>query len=578
MNVGGATAAGGQVVGLDAGVAGITAAAGAAGGATAVGGMVSPDAGVDVARADLAPITPDAAIPDSAVIPPADGGLDIPVLPPDALIDAASPDGAAPGDASTTEGGVAPGGCPAARWNKLINVTSLTALDTDKDGNLFAAMTVYSIDPNDALDLGSDPVTSAGGADLGIAKLDPSTGSAVWTKTFGDAQDQAPVRLAVAKSGQVGVIGVFTGSMTVGNAITNSAVKPVDFIVAVDGSGTGLWAKAIDTIGGQIIAIASNPAQDAFAICGYTLGAATTLVPGATAPSDGLNDILVAKINATTGAILWSRQIGGVGKQICNAVAMDAAGNVYASGIYNGTLDLGPGAFSPAPDVTTLAVWVAKLDAATGTGTLAKSWGGAAKQQVWAVALDGAGNLAIAGMLRGAVPFGSFTLTTAGSGGDSPVDNTDAFAVKLDASFNPLWARNWGDTSDQDVRSAAFDPRGDLIVGGYLKGTIDMGNGGTLTAATGVNSVGSPKGDAFWMKVEGDTGAVLCGQRYGDDLSQQTDQIVMSNAVSGPQAGAITMAGNFSGIMDFGLGQLIAGVPGTSSETTRRTFLVQLAP
>jgi len=572
--VGGATAAGGQVVPMDAGMAGITAAADAAGGATAVGGMVSPDAGVDLPRVDLPPVTPDTATPDGMVILPADGGMDSPVLSPDAPVPP-------PVDASTSpegggsEGGISGGVCPSPKWSKQLDLSSVAGLSSDKDGNLFMSATLFK--PT-GVDLGSGLVTSVGSLDLLIAKIDPTTGQAAWTKLFGDASDQIAGKLAVAKSGPVGVIGTFTGSITAGTAITNPAADPIDFVMAVDGSGTGLWAKAIDTKGGALLAIAANPAQDAFAVCGFTLGAATDLVSSATAPSDGMEDILVAKINATTGAVLWSKEIPGAGSQMCSALGMDAAGNVLAAGIYNGTLDFGSGAFSPAPADTSMAIWIAKLDSATGATMAANSFGNSAKQVVTSMAVDDSGSVAMAGVLKGLVSFASLTLGNAGAdGGAAAGSGYSAFAVKLDGSLTPVWARNWG-ASQKDVPSSlAFDSKGDLVVVGSLFDKADFGNGFVLTSTTGVDSPAA-QSDAYWVKLKGDTGTGLCGKNYGDDFRQQADHVAVSRLASGALADAITVAGSLNGTIDFGLssGPIVAGVPGTSSANGLLSFLLRV--
>ena len=574
MNVGGASAAGGQVVGLDAGVAGITAAAGAAGGATAVGGMVSADAGVDLPRADLAPPIPDAAIPDRVVNPPSDSGVDSPVLPPDAPQFPPADASTSP-DSGGSEGGVPGGVCPSPKWSKQLDLSSVAGLGADKDGNLFMSATLFK---STGVDLGSGLVTPVGSVDLLIAKIDPTTGQAEWAKRFGDASDQYADKLAVAKSGQVGVIGTFTGSITAGTTITNPAADAIDFVMAVDASGTGLWSKAVDTKGGALRAIAANPAQDAFVVCGFALGAATDLFPSATAPSDGLEDILVAKINAATGAVLWSKQIPGAGSQMCNALGMDSAGNVFAAGIYNGTLDFGSGAFSPAPANDSMAIWIAKLDSATGATMAAKSFGNSMKQVVTAMAIDDSGSVAIAGVLKSVVSFASLTLGNAGAdGGAAAGSGYSAFAVKLDSSLTPLWARNWGAVQKDLPSSLAFDSKGDLVVVGWLFDKADFGNGIVLTSATGVDSTAA-QSDAYWAKLKGDTGTGLCGKNYGDDFRQQADLVVVSRLASGALADAITVAGSLNGTIDFGLssGPIVAGVPGTSSANGLLSFLLRV--
>jgi hypothetical protein len=202
------------------------------------------------------------------------------------------------------------------------------------------------------------------------------------------------------------------------------------------------------------------------------------------------------------------------------------------------------------------------------------------------MAIDSAGNLVFVGKLNGgSVVFGSYTLTTAATpagvdAGRSDKNNTDGFAVKLDTSLNPVWARNWGDTANQVVNAAAFDSKGDVYLAGSLIGSIDLANGTTLKSATGADSYNNPLSDPFWMKVRGDTGAALCGNNYGDEHDQKGSILVVSPAASGPQADAVTMAGYFHDTIDFGLtsGPLIAGVFGTSTAQNQAGFLYQMTP
>jgi hypothetical protein len=162
--------------------------------------------------------------------------------------------------------------------------------------------------------------------------------------------------------------------------------------------------------------------------------------------------------------------------------------------------------------------------------------------------------------------------------GGAATTNTDGFAIKLNGTLGPLWARGWGDTKDQEADCMAFDSNDDLIVAGAMKGTADFGGGISLTAVTGVDSYASPNFDAYWVKLKGDTGAALCAQNYGDAYTQAANLVAVSRAPGGPDA--VILAGYLNGMIDFGLpsGKLIAGVPGTSSANAVASFLLELAP
>jgi hypothetical protein len=118
-------------------------------------------------------------------------------------------------------------------------------------------------------------------------------------------------------------------------------------------------------------------------------------------------------------------------------IAVDAAGNVYSSGSFTGTLN-----FTSPNYVTSYGdydVYVAKHDAA-GNFLWAKRMGNTDVEACNAIALDGAGNVYIMGKFSGTVDFdpnaGTHNLTTAGQ--------VDAFVLKMDPAGNLIWVRQMG--------------------------------------------------------------------------------------------------------------------------------------
>ena len=433
-------------------------------------------------------------------------------------------------------------------------VGGIAGLALDPAGNPYFAATLYG-----TANIGSASLTTAGGNDLVLARLDPTSGlvtsGAGWAKNFGDAQDQVASGVAVSQSSHVGAIGNFAGTITMapGISVTNSGTTAIDFMVATDGAGTGLWAKSVDTQSGALLAIAANPGRDEFAICGYAAGGVTDLGLSGAYNGDGLEDILIAKLNSATGAVIWAHQIGGAGSQLCTAVAMDAAGTVYAGGIYDGSLDFGSGAL---PSPSGQAVWVAKLSSAAGTEVVSAAYGasGNGYQNVRSIAVDGSGNVAIAGNLKSSMAFGSYNLTAPGSG-------TDGFVAKLSNGLAPLWARNWGDSGNQEAHGVASSPSGDLVVVGFAKGTT-TGLASSPLVAAGTSA------DAYWARFRGSDGASMGAAIYGDPLVQSADNVVIAGS------GVITVSGYFTGTMTFATSPSAISV----TSTVMNGFLLGLTP
>lgn len=108
--------------------------------------------------------------------------------------------------------------------------------------------------------------------------------------------------------------------------------------------------------------------------------------------SAGGDDADVSKPEAS-GNFAWAGSIGGSGNDYRGGVAVDAAGNLYATGWFTGTADLDPG---PGGHSVTSAgsedTYVCKPDAA-GTLVRAVAIGGSGDDLLKRVTLDGAGNV-----------------------------------------------------------------------------------------------------------------------------------------------------------------------------------------
>ena len=105
------------------------------------------------------------------------------------------------------------------RWSKLLGADELAlpdAITADKLGSL--VLTGYF---NDTVDLGGGPLVNAGGSDMFLLKLGPA-GNHVWSKHFGDDEQQRGFDAAVSTTGDVAVCGEYWGGINFGGGPSNS--------------------------------------------------------------------------------------------------------------------------------------------------------------------------------------------------------------------------------------------------------------------------------------------------------------------------------------------------------------------
>ncbi len=576
-------------VGGTGGAGGSGGVTGGTGGAIGTGGSnadARPGSMADASAALPDAALPDAALPDIVGVPPEVGD----VLPD--LVDAPinivdvqpSPDLSSHQDVATQSDGSAfscgvslnaSATFPAQQW-PAPQLAGPVAMANRPDGTLWAAGQVFCpLDsnglPNCSVAVGfpkpnpgtGPSIKSTGASDVFLVKLDPTTGLATFAESFGqiatpNLTSQNAIGVAVAKSGDVGLIGYFESEIdfdgndsggtngTVGAPgldFLTTAASSAYFVATFDSGGNPVHSLAVGLGTGTLLAVASNPNQDAFAVCGVSSVKATGgILTGTNAAGGGL-DIVVAKIDATTGLVTWGKQFGGAGDQLCQAVSMDNSGNVIIAGGYNGTLQFGSLAAFPvvASPIYSL-LYLAVLAGADGTPTAASTWGPTGKVSPFSIAVDASNNVIVAGSLGANVNFGGSV------GAITRQGNTDALVVKMSVSaptLTPIWAEAFGNPGfDHQAKSVATSSNGDIYVGGFFTGTMGAMN---LTSFANTNS------DGFVAHLSGADGSVLCAHRYGDAIAlQEVDDLTVARMASGAALDGVAVGGVFASTITFG--------------------------
>ncbi len=288
-----------------------------------------------------------------------------------------------------------------------------------------------------------------------------------------------PTTVAGDPVGNTYVAGSFSGVITLGTT-TLSATQtppgytfPTDYFVAkLDAAGQYVWA--VQTADGQSVgvsALAVDGAGDVYVAGGFD---SFSVRFGANGPvlfnSSALSEAFVAKLSGATGQWLWARRAGGTGYDSFRAVAVNAAGEVYALGSSGGgAADVGPVVLTGAQE------FLAKLSPA-GAWLWAQSVGGVRASQQFiscvGLQLDGPGNLYIGGTFSApSIALGTTTLTTQYVAGAPLFSGGEVFVAKLSPAGAWLWATQ-GDAGGQQNKATAssltYDGAGRLYLsGGY---------------------------------------------------------------------------------------------------------------
>jgi len=451
------------------------------------------------------------------------------------------------------------------------------------------------------LDLGAGPMsttstvdTASSGLDynLVIARLEPGTGRALWSKAFGDKANQAGCSVAANADDIVLISGFFSGNLDFGPAqgadaatrsFSDTGSFPEVFLAAFDGSsGAVTWARSVDlSASGNILGVhtkvAVDPSDGNFVLCASPSKAATDLI---VKPAGGRGDALIAKLEARTGQVIWAQQYGGAADESCNAVTADTKGKVYFTGrlTQGSSLDFGKGIVLAGPvGKNQKSVYVAQLNSADGTVTWGKTFNnqGTTTGQITAstIATDGTSVWIGGGFTYGA-KFDEIELpkspdvSSPDAGASLLPSSQMAFVAALDANSGvALWAQNWG--TEAEVTSLALTSAGSLIVGGDYVSGMNLGTGSLP------NSPGSAV--PFVAKLVGTTGQSLSARGYASSSANsswfQAFAVDRSSAAASRDAPyAIGVLGDVSNGID--VGAPVGELPGPSLKMDGAAFSV----
>ena len=194
----------------------------------------------------------------------------------------------------------------------------------------------------------------------------------------------------------------------------------------------------------------------------------------------GSTEVFVLKLNSL-GNFVWGASMGSVASDNATSMCIDALGNVYTAGTFEGMMDFDPGAgtynINPFGSFGT-DIFISKLDA-NGGFVWAVSMGGTSSEKPNSICVDALFNVYTTGDFQGVADFdpsaGSYTL--------SSIDQDDAYVSKLDGNGGFVWAKQFGGMDYQNGASITFDAN-NIYIAGYFATTVDFDPGvGTYTIA-----------------------------------------------------------------------------------------------
>ncbi|MDD1447496.1 FG-GAP-like repeat-containing protein, partial [Dolichospermum sp. ST_sed8] len=337
-------------------------------------------------------------------------------------------------------------------WAKQIGGAdddSITSTTTDSLGNIYASGSF-----NGTTNIYGQQLISNGGNDIFIAKFD-SQGNRVWSKQIGGSGLDYVNSLTTDSLGNVYVSGYFNGTINIyGEQLISGYGSSEAFIAKFDSQGNRVWAKQIGSSDFSSINSVTTDSLGNIYVSGsfdqtaYIDGQQLTSGPYG---SDGF----IAKFDSQ-GNRVWIKQIGSYYSDSVDSITTDSLGNVYASGDFNGTINI-DGQELTGYSVSN--VFIAKLDN-QGNRVWAKQIGGSIFDSVNSLTTDSLGNIYVSGYFYETINIDGIELTSNGS--------SDGFIAKFDSQGNRVWIKQIGGLNSDYVYGTSIDSSGNIYASGYF--------------------------------------------------------------------------------------------------------------
>ncbi len=218
--------------------------------------------------------------------------------------------------------------------------------------------------------------------------------------------------------------------------------------------------------------------------------------------------LLPAEVFSQGAPLQWATYYGGSASEYSNAVVTDVSGNVYLGGTTVSPSGIAsPGSWQTSYGGGANDAYLVKFDP-SGNRLWATYYGGTADEECYALAVDGAGNIYMAGYTgsSGGIASGGFQNTFGGG--------YDAFLVKFNSAGTPLWSSYYGGTGAEYGCALSIDASDNIYLGGRTYSPSGIASGGSQ------NTFGGGLWDAFLVKFSS-SGTRLWGTYYGglgDDM------------------------------------------------------------
>ncbi len=340
------------------------------------------------------------------------------------------------------------------KWNTFLGGSGDDTgygIAVDGSGNVY--VTGYSDAPWSCSPAACTRRSYAGGGDAFVAKL-AASGALLWNTFLGSNDYDKGLGIAVDGSGNVYVTGL--GKASWDNPARLYTGNWDAFAARLDSSGVLIWNTFLGGDGTDYgYGIAVDGSGNVY-VAGYSIGAWGCL-PACTARAyAGGGDAFAAKLDPSTGALIWNSFLGSIEYDQGMDIAVDGGGNAYVTGLSSTPWSCSPAACTQRAYTGYHDAFAAKLDS-SGALLWNTFLGGSGWDTGYGITVDGSGNVYVKGN----------STTSWGSPESNFTGGENGFVAKLNPSGGLTWNTFLGGGGWDDGNGIAVDGGENVYVTGF---------------------------------------------------------------------------------------------------------------
>jgi len=299
--------------------------------------------------------------------------------------------------------------------------------------------------------------------------------------------------IVVAPSGALYVAGTSVVPVAAGTAVAGCVARQrCSYVVRFSPDGSTEWGRGV--VGDRRFrALAIDAAENVYVVGGFSMpvdfGAGDVV-------SAGSRDILLASYDPA-GNLRWAETFGGVNADEAVAVAVASDSVTIAGHFSSHMLSVGGPPLGNPSEVAQ--PFLASFDRMDASHRRSRAFLTTENSGAMGLAVDGAGNILVAGEFRADLDLGGAVLTIPTG------DWQDVFVGKLDSAWAPIWSRSFGNDVGEigDYYAAmALDRDGRVYLAGGFSFEIDFGDGPVSGAfQDAFFAVQAPDGTPIWHAI-----------------------------------------------------------------------------